>query len=197
MPMPSAFDGYVGVLARASLTCLAIVGRNRHPVPCRLANRRVSLRRYPERLEVYADETRVATRERLFDRDQVRYDWQHYIPWVGRKPGALRNGAPFAGMPSPPGMLQGALLRRPGGDRLMAEVLACVPTFGLDAVVAAAERVLESGNASVGHVRNVPARLHEPPVPEPLETALRAREAPLADTARYDRLHRTEAGHAE
>jgi transposase len=197
MPMPSAFDGYVEVLARVSLTCLVVLERNRYSVPCRLANRRVSLRLYPGRLEVYADETRVATHERLFDRDQVRYDWQHYIPLVERKPGALRNGAPFAEMPTPLRMLQGALLRRPGGDRLMAEVLACVPTFGLEAVVAAAERVLESGNASVEHVRNVLTRLNEPPVPEPLETALRVREAPLADTARYDRLHRTEAGHAE
>jgi hypothetical protein len=116
---------------------------------------------------------------------------------VGRKPGALRNGAPFAEMPSPLRMLQDALLRRPGGDRLMAEVLACVPTFGLEAVVAAAGRVLASGNASVEHVRNVLARLHEPPVPDLLETALQVREAPLADAARYDRLHRKEAGHAE
>ncbi len=197
MPMPSAFGGYVEVLAGVSPTCLVILGHNRYPVPCRLANRRVSLRVYPERLEAYADETRVAAHDRVFGKEQVRYGWQHHIPLVERKPGALRNGAPFAEMPSPLRMLQDALLRRPGGDRLMAEVLACVPTFGLEAVAAAAERVLASGNVSVEHVRNVLTRLHEPPVPEPLETALRVREAPLADAARYDRPRRTEVGHAE
>lgn len=78
----------------------------------------------------------------LFDRDQVSYDWQHYIPLLERKPGALRNGAPFAEMPSPLLSLQRALRKRPGGDR----VLACVPVHGLDVVIAAVNRCLESGH---------------------------------------------------
>jgi hypothetical protein len=43
----------------------------------------------------------VATHERLSDRNQTRYDWQHYVPLIERKPGALRNGAPFADLGSP------------------------------------------------------------------------------------------------
>jgi len=43
----------------------------------------------------------VATHERLSDRNQTRYDWQHYVPLIERKPGALRNGAPFADLPEP------------------------------------------------------------------------------------------------
>ena len=39
--------------------------------------------------------------ERLSAEGQTRYDWQHYIPLIQRKPGALRNGAPFADMPEP------------------------------------------------------------------------------------------------
>jgi hypothetical protein len=35
------------------------------------------------------------------DRNQTRYDWQHYVPLIERKPGALRNGAPFADLPGP------------------------------------------------------------------------------------------------
>ncbi len=75
--------------------------------------------------------------ERLTDRGQTRYDWQHYIPLVQRKPGALRNGAPFADMPEPLQRLQRALLEREGGDRVMAQVLAAVPEAGLDAVLVA------------------------------------------------------------
>ena len=37
----------------------------------------------------------------MSDRGQTSYDWQHYIPRVQRKPGVLRNGAPFADMPAP------------------------------------------------------------------------------------------------
>jgi hypothetical protein len=57
-----------------------------------------------------------------------------YIPLIQRKPGALRNGAPFADMPEPLQQLRRALLRDPGGDRVMAQVLAIVPRAGLDAV---------------------------------------------------------------
>ena len=38
---------------------------------------------------------------RSFERSQTFYDWQHYISLAERKPGGLRNGAPFAGMPEP------------------------------------------------------------------------------------------------
>lgn len=192
MAMPSIFDGYVEVLARVSSTCLVTVQRNRYSVPCHLANQKVSLRLYPERIEVHADDTGVATHVRLFERDLVRYDWQHYIPLIGRKPGALRNGAPFAEMPEPLVSLQGALIKRAGGDRVMAEVLACVPIFGLEAVLVAVSLVLESGNTSAEHVKNVLARLHEsvPHVVPEVATpdALALGEVPTADTGRYDRL---------
>jgi hypothetical protein len=50
---------------------------------------------------VVAGDAMVATHERLSDRNQTRYDWQHYVPLIERKPGALRNGAPFADLGSP------------------------------------------------------------------------------------------------
>ena len=45
-----------------------------------------------------ADGVRVASHSRSFDRSQTLYDWQHYISLVQRKPGGLRNGAPFENM---------------------------------------------------------------------------------------------------
>jgi hypothetical protein len=79
---------------------------------------------------------------------KVCYDWQHYIPLLQRKPGALRNGAPFADMPAPLKQLKLGLMRHAGGDRVMAQVLAAVLTAGLDAVLAAVELVIESGALS-------------------------------------------------
>jgi hypothetical protein len=104
----------------------------------------------------------VASHPRSFERKQVRYDWQHYIPLIERKPGALRNGAPFADMPEPLQRLRGLLLKREGGDRIMAKVLAAVPQSGLEAVLVAVELVLESGNPSAEHVENVLNRLKRP-----------------------------------
>ena len=94
----------------------------------------VSTRLYPNRISVVAGDTIVASHDRLADRGQTCYDWQHYIPLVARKPGALRNGAPFMDLPAPLNRLRQGLLRHEGGDRVMAQVLAAVPTAGLDAV---------------------------------------------------------------
>lgn len=195
MPFPKPFDGYVENLARVSSTCLVHVQRNRYSVPCELVGQMVSVRLYPERVEVVAGEAKVASHARLFDRGQTRYDWRHYIAIVERKPGVLRNGAPFADMPPPLRQLQRALLRREGGDRVMAQVLAAVPKFGLEALLVAVELVLESGAPSAEHVMNVLTRLTQATAPPQAETALQLKEAPTTDTSRYDRLHQ-EVDHA-
>ena len=192
MPMPEPFDGYVEKPARVSSTGLVTVARNRYSVPCELVGQMVSSRLYPGRVVIVAGETLVASHERLGERGQVRYDWQHYIPLLERKPGALRNGAPFDDMPEPLQKLRRALLRHSGGDRVMAQMLAIVPSVGLDAVVVAADLALESGprsgRVSVEHVLNVLSRLNAVPAPENVQTALQVATPPLADTARYDGL---------
>jgi transposase len=202
MPMPAPFDGYVQEFSRVSSTCLVTVARNRYSVPCELARQVVSTRLYPGRVVVVADERIVAGHERLSGKGKTAYDWSHYIPLVQRKPGALRNGAPFLELPEPLARLRTALLRHAGGDRLMAQVLALVPVAGLDAVLVAAELALEhagpSGRVSPEHVANVLGRLTAPPRPQNVSTALRTLTPPRADTARYDALRRMaeqEAGH--
>jgi transposase len=194
MPMPAPFDGYVQEFSRVSSTCLVTVARNRYSVPCELARQMVSTRLYPSRVVVVADERVVASHERLVGKGKTAYDWEHYIPLVQRKPGALRNGAPFLELPEPLARLRVALLRHAGGDRLMAQVLALVPTAGLDAVLVAVELALEhagpSGRVSPEHVANVLARLTAPARPQNVDTALQTLTPPRADTARYDRLRR-------
>jgi hypothetical protein len=140
---------------------------------------------------IVADDKVVARHDRLSNNGETRYDWQHYIPLLQRKPGALRNGAPFADMPEPLQRLRRGLLRNPGGDRVMAQVLAIVLTAGLDAVLVAVELALETGppgKVSVEHVVNVLGRLNAQPAPPTAATGLKVATPPLADTARYDRL---------
>ena len=192
MPMPTPFDGYVEVPARVSSTSLISVARNRYSVPCAWAGHRVSVRLYPERIVVVADQQVVAEHARATDRDQVVYAWQHYLPLIAHKPGALRNGAPFADLPEPLQRLRRALLQREGGDKVMARVLMAVPAHGLDAVLVAVELVLESGRPSADHVLNVVARLNDGPAPPSVATALTVTTAPLADPHRYDSLHEEE-----
>ena len=196
MPMPAPFDGYVETLGRVSSTCLVTVARNRYSVPCEWVGQMVGIRLYPERVALVAAEGEVVRHERLFDRGQTRYDWQHYLPLIERKPGALRNGAPFADLPEPLQRLRAALLKRDGGDRIMAEVLATVPKAGLETVLVAVELVLESGAVTPEHLYNVLARLRPTPRIPTVQTDLRISEVPVADAGRYDRLRAQEVDHA-
>lgn len=95
-------------------------------------------------------------------------------------------------MPEPLIALQRYLLKQPGGDRVMADVLATIPHHGLEPVVVAAEVALESGRPSGEHVLNVLARLKVgTPSPGPVATRLTVIEEPQANMHRYDHL-RTE-----
>ena len=159
----------------------------------------VSTHLYPAQIVVVAGDTVVATHERLSDRNQTRYDWQHYVPLIERKP-----GAPFADLPEPLQRMRKALVHQEGGDKVMAQVLAEVPKQGLDAVLVAVELALESappsGRVSTEHVINVLGRLQAQPLPETVHTILQVSQTPLADTARYDSLRAAsgvqEADHA-
>ena len=192
MPMPTAFDGYVERTVRVSSTCLISVARNRYLVPCERVGLWVSSRLYPTRVVVIADETMIASHERLFDLDQVSFDWQHYIPLIERKPGTLRNGAPFADLPKPLQQLKSGLRRHSNGDRVMTQVLAAVPIAVPDAVLVAVELVLESSSLNADHILNVLARLTSTAPPPSAETSLQLKIAPVANTARYERLRTTD-----
>ncbi|WP_265094970.1 IS21 family transposase [Burkholderia vietnamiensis] len=162
MPNPRPFDGYVEQTLRVSSTSLIHFQRNRYSVPTEYTNQLVSVRCYPAYLSVVADAQEIARHERSFERHMTFYDWRHYITLVERKPGALRNGAPFVTMPQPLQQLQRHLLKHPGGDRIMTQVLAAVREHGLDAVLLAVQAALDSGRPSGEHVLNVLSRLKAP-----------------------------------
>ncbi len=125
------FDGFVEHGKRVSPTCLVHFERNRYSVPASFANRPVSLRVYPDRFLVVAEGQVVCEHKRIIERShdgpgRTIYDWRHYLAVVQRKPGALRNGAPFLDLPEAFQQLQRHLLRHPGGDREMVEILSLV-----------------------------------------------------------------------
>jgi transposase len=193
MVNPKSFDGYIEHPVRVSATALIHCQRNRYSVPAELAHQVISLRMYPWELVLVAEGEEVARHQRTFERYQTIYNWRHYIGILQRKPGALRNGAPFSEMPEPLQTLQRHLLRHDGGDREMAQVLAAVATQGLEPVLVAVELALESGNISGDHILNVVARLQSPLAPlTPVETSLSLNEEPQANVHRYDHLRQVQ-----
>jgi hypothetical protein len=197
MQVPRPFDGFVEHTKRVSPTCLVHFERNRYSVPASYANRPVSLRVYADRLVVAAEGQLLCEHARIIDRrhdtaGHTVYDWRHYLAVLQRKPGALRNGAPFSELPEGFRRLQATLLKQPGGDREMVEILALVLHHDEQAVLTAVELALEAGVASKTHVLNVLHRLLDgkPVAPAPVTApqALRLVNEPKADVLRYDAL---------
>jgi len=195
LPMPAPFDGFLEHPKRVSPTCLIAFERNRYSVPAAFANRPISLRVYAERLLMVAEGQVIAEHPRLFVRNHGRegrilYDWRHYLAVLQRKPGALRNGAPFATLPEGFRQLQAVLLKRPGGDREMVEILALVLHHDEQAVLCAVELALEAGAVSKPHILNLLSRLLEPAPPAPVVAPrhLKLDCEPQADVNRYDQL---------
>ena len=191
------FDGFIEHTKRVSPTCLVHLERNRYSVPASFANRPVSVRVYPERIVVAAEGNILCEHRRIIERThhvpgRTVYDWRHYLAVIQRKPGALRNGAPFAELPAAFRQLQSHLLKRPGGDREMVEILALVLQHDEQAVLAAVELAPEDGVPTKTHILNVLHRLVDgkpastPPVATPQALALR--REPRADVERYDAL---------
>lgn len=194
-PMPQAFDGFVEHTKRVSATCLINFERNRYSVPASFANRAVSLRVYASKLIIVAESKVIAEHARHFNRDhcspgQTIYNWRHYLTVVQRKPGALRNGAPFKDLPQTFQQLQQKLLKKRGGDREMVEILALVFLHDEHLVEQAISQALATGVPTKQHVLNCLSRLTEVPVPQPLEppSTLKLATEPLAEPHRYDRL---------
>jgi hypothetical protein len=197
MQLPPAFDGFVEHSKRVSPTCLISFERNRYSVPASFANRPVSLRVYPDWLVVAAEGNILCEHVRVIQRShklppQTIHDWRHYLAVVQRKPGALRNGAPFLELPSAFRQLQDHMLRKPGGDREMVDILALVLHHDEQAVLTAVEMALAASVPTKTHVLNLLHRLVDGKVVggPPLDTpqALILRREPKANVERYDGL---------
>ncbi|WP_373486776.1 IS21 family transposase [Blastomonas sp.] len=205
MALGRPFDGFVEHTKRVSPTCLVNYDRNRYSVPASFANRPVSVRIYPKRIVIAAEGQILCEHPRIIERShhlpgRTIYDWRHYLAVIQRKPGALRNGAPFTTLPDAFRKLQAILLKRPGGDREMAEILALVLHHDEQAVLCAVELALDAGVATKTHVLNILHRLTDgkapPAAPIDAPQALRLTKEPLANIERYDALRDREIRHA-
>lgn len=186
------FDGYRESDAKVSSTALVTFDRNSYSVHVSAVGNPVTVRAYADRLTFVQDGRTVSFHRRRFGRGEVFFDPWHYLEVLKRKPGALRNGAPFKewNLPEPVELVRLALARHHDGDRQFVGILSVVPIYGIEAVTKACSDVLDASTVSRDVVLNLLSRAHEEPQPEqelsahlPAITML-----PLADCTRYDQL---------
>ena len=194
VPISGRFDGFRATQASVSKTCLVRYDNNNYSVAARAVGRPVEIQAYAERIVIRQDGAIVGEHARCFGRNQTIYDPWHYVPVLARKPGALRNGAPFKDWVLPASLehVRRRLKGSDDGDRQMVKILSAVLSDGLAAVEAACAETLAGGAHSADVVLNILARRRDPGPPATIATpeVLSLRHAPLADCARYDRLRR-------
>jgi hypothetical protein len=94
----------------------------------------------------------VGVHKRHFGRDKVIYDPWHYLAVLERKPGALRNGAPFRQWDLPEAMSEVRVLleERSDGDRQFVGILTVVGRYGLEPVASACMQALADKTLKIG-----------------------------------------------
>jgi hypothetical protein len=109
--------------------------------------RPVEVHAYADRIMIRQDGRIVAEHPRSFGRGETVYDPWHYVPVLVRKPGALRNGAPFKDWVLPAAMerVRRKLAGVDDGNRQMVDILNAVLTDGLSAVEAACAEAIAHG----------------------------------------------------
>jgi transposase len=195
VPYAGRFDGFHAVPAAVSKTCLVRFDNNKYSVAANAVGRPVEVYAYADRVVIRQDGRIVGEHRRCFGRGETIYDPWHYVPVLARKPGALRNGAPFKDWVLPAAMerIRRKLADADDGNRQMVNILTAVLTDGLPAVEAACAEAMTQGVHSADVVLNILARQRNPEPPPTIMTpaALILRHAPIADCARYDNLRRT------
>ena len=192
VPYAGRFDGFHALPAAVSKTCLVRFDNNKYSVPATAVGRPVEVHAYADRIVIRQDGQILTEHERCFRREQTIYDPWHYVPVLTRKPGALRNGAPFKAwiLPGALGRIRQKLSGSADGDRQMVQILNAVLQDGLAPVEATCAEALAAGVFSSDVILNALARQRQPALPAPILTpeALRLQHEPIADCARYDSL---------
>ena len=186
------FDGFHAVTAAVSKTSLVRFDNNKYSVSSRAVGRPVEVQAYADRLVIRQDGAIVGEHARSFGRGQCIYDPWHSVPVLARKPGALRNGAPFKDWVLPANLerVRCKLRGSADGDRQMVAILSAVLADGLAAVEAACGEALAEGVHSADVILNILARKRDPGPAVTILTPSALRHAPTADCARYDRLRK-------
>lgn len=199
IPITTPFDGYAEKECRVTSTSLVNYDRNQYSVSSKVAGKTATIRATADLIQVIKDGEVVGEHVRRFGRGRTIYDPWHYLGVLEKKPGGLRDGAPFKNwdLPSPLLRVQQRLLSRPGGDREFVNILNGVQVYGLDIAEQACKKALADTTVRSEVVLNLMARALDPPPIDPIETpdSLRLAEEPLANCSRYDAL-REEKCHA-
>jgi len=191
--LPSRFDGYAERPARVSPGSLVTYDRNRYSVDCHYVGKVVQLRVYARRMVIVYNGEVVGDHERRFGRGGTVFNPWHYLPVLDRKPGALRNGAPFKDWDLPDAICrvkEQLKNRYIDWDRQFVSILQAISLYGLDTIEQACGQALKTNAISKETILNLASRSLDQHVDVVMDlpSHLALKQEPVSDCRRYDRL---------
>lgn len=160
------FDSYQAREEVVSPYSLVGYATNSYSVPCTYVGQVVQVRIYAKQMVIVHQGQIVGSHARCFDRHQRIYDPWHYVPLLERKPGALRNGAPFKKWVLPDALqkVRERLSSYRDGDKQFIRILLQVMTHGLSKVEQACAFALAQGGCNDTMILRYLEPQPEPPV---------------------------------
>ena len=97
----------------------------RQNLNCDYINEVAEVRAYADKIIIVFKGKIIGEHERCFEKKKKLYDPWHYIPALERKPGALRNGAPFKHLKLPQSItnIREKLRAHEDGDKQFIKIL--------------------------------------------------------------------------
>lgn len=146
------FEGYRLHPTIVSSLSLVQYDTNMYSVPCEYVGLAVQIKSYAWRIVVVHEGKTIAGYIRCFKRHQRIYNPWHYISALERKPGALRNGAPFKELmsllPEVFSKVRSKLQTYKDSDKQFIEILQFIYKYGLEKVTNACNLTITAGGCS-------------------------------------------------
>lgn len=148
------FDAYKLESSVVSSYSLINYDTNMYSVDCDYVGEVAEVRAYANKIIIVFKGKIIGEHGRCFDRKKKIYDPWHYIPVLERKPGALRNGAPFKLLKLPLSLIsiQNSLRVHDDGDKQFIKILLQVSKYGLNKVEEACASSLKIGVSNADFV---------------------------------------------
>jgi transposase len=185
------FEGYRLYPTVVSSLSLVQYDTNMYSVPCEYVGLCVQIKSYAWRIIIVHESKVIGEHIRCFKRYQKIYNPWHYISALERKPGALRNGAPFKELMSLlPGVfskIRSKLESYKDSDKQFISILQFISKYGLENVTNSCHLTITTGGCSAKLVE----QYLQPTTQENTEEYefIKLKNPPDADCSIYSKLY--------
>jgi transposase len=197
IPYRGEFTAYKLYPVVVSPMSLVNYDTNSYSVECAYVGLSVQIKAYAWEIIILHEGKIIGQHKRTFGRYEHIYNPWHYVPALIRKPGALRNGAPFkellTTLPQSVQMVRSKLNAHKDADKEFIIILLYVTKYGLEKVSNACTEAIKVGSCSSEVIKNY----LEPKIyNKTFENTIKLRSVPSIDCTKYNQIYLKGISHA-